>query len=45
MKEEDKGPISIFPSWNWLYLAVVVYTAILIVFLYLLTVLLDHSVL
>lgn len=44
MKEEDEDErIGIFPSWNMLYLAVIVYTIILTVLLYLLTIALDHS--
>ena len=45
MKEEDRDErIDIFPSWNVLYLAVIVYTIILILLLYFLTIALDHSV-
>lgn len=45
MKEEDHDErIGIFPSWNVLYLAVVVYTIILILLLYFLTIALDYSV-
>ncbi len=44
MKEEDHNErIGIFPSWNVLYLAVIVYTIILILLLYFLTIALDHS--
>jgi len=44
MKEEDHDErIGIFPSWNWLYLTVIVYATILILLLYLLTIVLDHS--
>ena len=43
MEEQDER-IGIFPSWNWLYLAVIVYATILILLLYLLTIALDHSV-
>lgn len=39
-KEETERP-PIFPSWNWLYAAVVAYTAVLIVLLYIFTVTLD----
>ena len=41
--EEDDGRIGIFPSWNALYVSVVVYTLATIVLLYVFTVLLDHS--
>ncbi len=45
MKEEDQdGRIGIFPSWNVLYLAVIVYTIILILLLYFVTIALDYSV-
>jgi hypothetical protein len=40
---EDDGRIGIFPSWKSLYVSVLVYTAALIVLLYVLTVLFDHS--
>ena len=44
MKEEDHNErIGIFPSWNVLYLTVIVYTIILILLLYFLTIALDHS--
>ncbi len=45
MKEEDHDErIGIFPSWNVLYLVVIVYTIILILLLYFLTITLDYSV-
>ena len=45
MKEEDHDErIGIFPSWNVLYLVVIVYTIVLILLLYFLTIALDHSV-
>ncbi len=45
MKDEDQdGRIGIFPSWNVLYLAVIVYTIILILLLYFVTIALDYSV-
>ena len=45
MKEEDQDErIGIFPSWNWQYLAVIVYTTVLTLLLYFLTLALDHSV-
>ncbi len=45
MKEKDQdGRIGIFPSWNVLYLVVIVYTIILILLLYFLTIALDFSV-
>lgn len=40
-KETESGRIGIFPSWRWLYGAVVVYTAVLIGLLYAFTVFLD----
>ncbi len=43
MEEQDER-IGIFPSWNWLYLTVIVYAIILILLLYLLTIALDHSI-
>lgn len=44
MKEEDHDErIGIFLSWNVLYLTVIVYTIILILLLYFLTIALDHS--
>ena len=45
MKEEDHDErIGIFQSWNVLYLVVIVYTIILILLLYFLTITLDYSV-
>jgi hypothetical protein len=45
MKDEDQDErIGIFPSWNVLYLAVIVYSIILILLLYFLTIALDYSV-
>ncbi len=45
MKDEDQdGRIGIFPTWNVLYLAVIIYTIILILLLYFLTIALDYSV-
>lgn len=41
---DDEGRIGIFPSWKSLYVSVLVYTAALIVLLYVLTVLFDHSI-
>jgi hypothetical protein len=41
--EDEEERISFFPSWNWLYLSVVVYTTLLIGLLYLFTVFLDYS--
>ena len=40
-REAETERIGIFPSWGWLYGAVVVYTGALIVVLYILTVTLD----
>ena len=42
--DEDDGRIGIFPSWSSLYVAVTVYTAAMIVILYLFTIFLDFSV-
>ncbi len=42
MEEKDER-VGIFPSWNWLYLTVIVYATITILLLYLLTIVLDHS--
>ena len=39
--DEDGGRIGIFPSWGWLYGSVIVYTLLLIVLLYVLSVMLD----
>ncbi|MDA2930211.1 hypothetical protein MYX84_09735 [Acidobacteria bacterium AH-259-O06] len=44
MMEEKEERIGIFPSWNWLYVTVIVYTTVLIVLLYLLTAIFDHSI-
>ncbi|GMR11882.1 MAG: hypothetical protein BMS9Abin29_0067 [Gemmatimonadota bacterium] len=41
--EDDDGRIGVFPSWNALYVTVVVYTVAMIVLLYAFTVLLDYS--
>ena len=41
--EDKEERIGFFPSWNWLYVSVVVYTTLLIGLLYLFTVLLDYS--
>ena len=40
-RETESERIGIFPNWNWLYGAVVVYTVALTVILYILTVTLD----
>lgn len=40
---EENGPVGLFPSWKWLYVTVVVYGAVVILVLYLLTVLLDFG--
>ena len=42
-EDGDRGPIGIFPSWGWLYAAVVVYTAALIGLLWLFTRLFDFG--
>ena len=41
--DDEEKRIGFFPSWNWLYLSVVVYTTLLIGLLYLFTVFLDYS--
>ncbi len=41
--EDEEERISFFPSWNWLYGSIVIYTSLLIGLLYLFTVFLDHS--
>lgn len=41
--EDKEERIGFFPSWNWLYVSVVVYTTLLIGLLYLFTVFLDYS--
>jgi len=43
MEDEDRR-IGIFPSWRWLYLAVVVYTISLILFFYFFTLLFDYGI-
>lgn len=40
--EDEEKRISFFPSWNWLYVSIVIYTALLIGLLYLFTVFLDY---
>ena len=42
LKDEEEQ-ISFFPSWNWLYVSIVIYTTLLIGLLYLFTVFLDYS--
>ncbi len=42
-EEDEEERISFFPSWNWLYVSIVIYTAFLIGLLYLFTVFLDYS--
>jgi hypothetical protein len=43
-EDDDEGRVGIFPSWRATYIAVLVYTAALTGFLYLMTRVLDHSV-
>ncbi len=43
MDEKDER-VGIFPSWNWLYLTVIVYATVIILLLYLLTIALDYSI-
>jgi len=42
--DDQKERIGVFPSWNWLYCLVVVYTLFLTLLLYVLTLLLDYGV-
>ena len=42
-KETENDRVGVFPNWRWLYGTVVVYTAVLIVVLYIFTVTLDLS--
>ena len=37
----DDGPVGVFPSWGWLYGAVLVWFVVVVVALYVLTVTLD----
>ena len=41
---DDNGAIGIFPSWPWLYAAIIVYTMIAIVLLHVFTVTLDFGI-
>ena len=41
---EDEGPVGIFPSWGWVYGTVLVYGGAMILFLWVLTRLLDPGV-
>jgi hypothetical protein len=41
--EDENGRIGVFPSWRWLYLAVIAYTLGLILLLYLFTLFFDHG--
>jgi hypothetical protein len=41
--DDDNGAIGIFPSWPWLYAAIIVYTVIAIVLLHVFTVTLDFG--
>ena len=44
-EEADRtGRLGIFPSWGWLYGAVIVYTAALIIFLHIFTTAVDFGV-
>ena len=40
----DEGPIGIFPSWNALYLSVVIFTLVMIAVLAYFTAAFNHSV-
>ncbi|MFQ5928781.1 MAG: hypothetical protein ACE5MK_03715 [Acidobacteriota bacterium] len=44
MMEEKEERIGIFPTWNWLYVTVIVYTTVLILLLYLLTAVFDQRI-
>ena len=41
--EDEGGKIGIFPSWGWLYGAVLVYSTLLIILLHIFTVTLDFG--
>ena len=41
--EDERGAIGIFPSWGWLYGAVIVYTVLAIALLHVFTVTLDYG--
>jgi hypothetical protein len=43
-REEEDGPIGIFPSWRSLYFSVLVYTVALVIVLQVFTDALNHSV-
>lgn len=40
-EEEEEGAVGIFPSWRWLYGVVLIYGALMVIALWLLTGLLD----
>jgi len=40
---EDRGPVGPFPSWSWVYGTVLVYGALVIIVLWILTRLLDPA--
>jgi len=42
--DDDDGPIGIFPSWNAVYVSVVVFTILMIAVLAYFTVAFNHSV-
>jgi hypothetical protein len=42
-RDEDEGPVGIFPSWRWVYGTVLVYGSLMILVLWLLTRLLDPA--
>jgi hypothetical protein len=42
--EDEEGRIGIFPSWIWLYVAVIAYTIVLILLLYLFTLSFDQGI-
>lgn len=41
---DDDGPVGPFPSWRWLYAAVLAWFVVVVVGLWVLTVTLDHGV-
>lgn len=42
-RDDDDGPVGIFPSWRWLYATVLVYAMLLLIALHVFTVAFDHG--